>query len=190
MIPNELQLILVDNTRLNISYIVTINGKTHCSTTKDCTRVYTVSCTADRFDITIVKENIWKETHFLNNFLCILYSFDLFYGNLSISDNLPFEINSKISIPNAHKHYRACYNLSDMIIVDETSLNKWRRVSLFQYVCVFILLAFVLFIFGCLFNGWHRIVFGIVALLLNCTLFWAICKRGNKIFRLLKSYVV
>ena len=167
---------IVNDTELHIECNITINGKNHAYTSDSKSTSYEINPQKDITNIQFIKENVWGTKGTLNSLFLILYIFDLVFGNLCESNNLPFSINHQLNLTtkDCDSSYRVL--LSNIVKVDPNSLKRWKKYSMFQCCMVSTLIFLIGLILSFIFTGWGQIAF------LTCFAFLSICmyKLVNK----------
>lgn len=128
----------------------------------------------------ISKEDVWRQKNRLSKFLLLIYSFDLIFGNMSESENLPFSIlycigNEKIETKNQEIY------LSKLLMTDEASIGSWNKISTMQIFFIILLCILVQAVLSFMFSLWVKVIFAGVCLFGNIILLVKLIQSKNKI---------
>lgn len=181
-----MQIEIINDTNLDIIYDVEVNSKTF-KQIYELKQSFKIDSKDEVINIHIFKDNIWSNESKFNSLFMILYTLDLMFGNLSESDNLPFNIEYNQTFSNVVLDKKIC--LSNIINVNEKYLNRWKRVAVFQTYLILFLIIIVGVILSFIFNLWIKTVFLISVIILDTLLLFIINKKINKLFIELKSFV-
>lgn len=109
-------------------------------------------------ELLVEKEDIWDSKHPLNFLMSVLYSFDLIFGNMMESVNLPYAIDFSVSTYNEKEASRKIF-LSKVLVVKVNNIRMWKYISTVQMyiICILILLLGAALSF--IFSGWYKVVF-------------------------------
>lgn len=178
---------IINDTQIdNELYIYSDNKKpVFISLRKGQTRTITLNTQK----IIIEKEDVWVNNGTVNLFLLLFYSFDLFFGNMVDSVNLPYYINKQLNISDfAEDKKEIC--LSEIIKTKESSINKWKLVATVQQLFCCFLLMCIGVVVSFLLDGLYQMIFIGLISLLCIYLYRKLCVQKEKLHEYLNQFLL
>ena len=183
-----MKLDIIDDTDLNISCEITIDGKKYYHRPGNETISYE-STSLKPIELKVLKEDIWVSEQRLNSVLLIIYVFDWTFGNLSESDNLPFWIDHRVLLKTENINIPSKILLSNMVKVNDESLASWSKYSALQCILIIIILLAIGGVLSFMFEGWIKIGFMVCIAFISSFVFKLIYARRKKLLHVLKMYI-
>ena len=182
-----MKLEIINDIELDISFEITIGNQKYLYKNSNKSEFYELS-SQDEVTVRMFKENIWKQTGKLNYFFLKLYSLDLIFGNLAESENMPFSIDSQITVSNSEPVLNQKILLSDIVQVDNNCLFRWRKNSRLQNVTVSLMIVIIGVILSFIFESWIKLFFLIGISILTGGVWILLNNKMKKLFNILKSF--
>ena len=183
-----MNLSIIDDTDFNLSCRVFIGDVMYYRSGSNKESVYPINENDGNLRIKISKDNIWKYNKAIYSFCMLFYIFDLSFGNLFETDNLPYGINFEFEFDKMIMSDKQIF-LSEILSVDKTGLTRWNRWYIIQSTVVSVLIAFVGIIIGFAFDGFLRFLTWALIFAVSFGLFAVFSKKRVQLFEKLKLYV-
>lgn len=183
-----MKLDIIDDTELNISCDVTINEKKYYYKPSNKTISYE-SISREPINIRFFKEDIWNTEQKFSSFLLIIYVFDWTFGNLSESDNLPFWIDHQLSLKTEDINACSQIFLSNIIKVNNDSLTRWSKYSIFQCIMISTILILIGIILSFVFKGWIKFAFIVCVGITSACAFKLMNSKRKNLVKVLKKFI-
>ena len=184
---SSIKLKVLNDTQMDSGFYIYNNEKKPIFISIKKGNAYTIS--ADIQKIFIKKEDVWENKGTMNFLILLLYSFDLIFGNMADSVNLPYYINEQLDISNFVEGKKEIY-LSQIIRVNKDSINKWKLVSTVQQIFCCVLLICIGIVLSFLFNEFYKIIFIGLIVLLCIYLYRKLYVRKKELYEYLNEFSV
>ncbi|MGN0174154.1 MAG: hypothetical protein ACI39F_06915 [Acutalibacteraceae bacterium] len=147
---------IINDTDLDVTYDILIDNKLHLHKTKHQAQSYEIyHLKQNQNNVRIFKDNIWFNNDKYSSFLNFLYIFDLEFGSLSDTNNLPYSIDYQKSQLSCDQEVY----LSKIINIDKQSLDKWCKSSKIQIIFLVFLILIIGIVLSFLFKNFFKWLF-------------------------------